>query len=102
MGASFVVLLVGVGLWTVGMLVYEAWNERWNGKFRNSEDLDTDEVPQSKYADSDFRAFIETLHDESTPQFDYSKTVTYVVGTAVMLTSAWTTIYVFAWLLIHL
>jgi len=101
-GASFAVLFVGVSLWTVGMLVYDAWIERWNEKFRNTEDLDTDELPTYKYADSDFRAFIETLYDESTPRFDYSKTATYVIGIAVMLTAVWTTIYVFAWILIHL
>jgi hypothetical protein len=82
-----VVAYVPLQILTWVYLLHVCWRERWNGKFRNSPDLATEDLPPEKYADSDPQAFVDTLTDSTVPTIKWHMTIvtTSLVAAAVAL-----------------
>jgi hypothetical protein len=81
--------------WTTIRIVYDAYRERWNEKFRLADELETSELHRSQYARSDFRAFVQSLYDDTIPRFDYGGMVIVTIGISLLISITWMSLYVF-------
>jgi len=82
---AYVPLQLGVWVW----VLRDCWRERWNGKFRESEDLATEELAPYQYAASDVEAFVQTLYDETVTNIDWHMTVLAPLFAAGIVAMVW-------------
>lgn len=93
-GKTYAVVWTVVVVWTVIRICYDAWRERWNEKFRLTDELETSDLHRSQYARSDYRAFVQSLYDDTIPRFDYGGMVIVTIGISLLISITWLSLYV--------
>jgi len=83
----------------VVMVCRDMWRERWNGKFRGIDD-DFENLPPDKYHETDYRAFVANLTDESVPQVSWPRVFAAPLVAATLVTITFWALYWMAVLLV--